>query len=249
MLAVVLMLLAANDAQQKIDDALPGDVVELEAGEVAGPLRIDKAITLRGAGIGKTTVRGTTVREMEAVNAIIVSAKEGEVRIERLSVVGGRGIDGGGIAHRSATSLILEDVEISRGSAPGGGGLDVAFAKTVTLRRVLIHHNSAVSGSGASIEADTIVLEDSTFERNRGGYALIAISDRTLLKNISFLRNIDADQQPRHGLFWCRRTRGCSLELDGLTSDSWAPGSMNFDANPPLKPKVTVKNMIWPLGQ
>lgn len=238
MLSLMLCLLASN--QELIDRAKPGDVVVLAAGEFVGGLRIDKPLTLRGAGVEKTIIRANGVE-----SAISISAQEGEVSIEQLSIRGGRALGAGAVHHSGKIVLKIEDVEISEARSSGIWGHRAL--KAVALRRTKIHHNHGGIGSGASLKAETILVEDCVFEDNIGGQALVGIGQRTTVKNSSFARNTDELNRPGHSMFWCPKSNGCTVVLDGVNYQATPTGAVNLDERrPDLFPTFTVVNMLSP---
>jgi len=87
----VLEVSVGESIQTATEDAEPGDVVSIGAGVFRGSLVIDRSVTLRGAA------EGTTVSGDGFGAAIRIVGDDVRVRIERLTVTGGRGFRGHGI--------------------------------------------------------------------------------------------------------------------------------------------------------
>ncbi|MCK6548652.1 hypothetical protein L6R52_22605 [Myxococcota bacterium] len=207
---VLLSLVGAPDVQLMIDAAKPGAVVELPAGEWVGDLRIRREVTIRGAGIGKTILRGS-----KKGSVVRIEATEGAVKIERLSITGGDAIVGGGISHAGRAALTLEDVELSGNRGACGGALQV-YGAPVTLVRVSIHDNRGTLSAGACLSGDApIVLRETRFSKNvaDGVGALIGSAARIELVDVTFEENVSESGEAAHASFSCDKP-GCAVLLD-----------------------------------
>jgi hypothetical protein len=244
MLALVLLAFAANNVQGMIDRAEPGALIELPAGEIREHLHITKPLTLRGAGVGKTLLRGK-VKE----SVVTISSGTGVVRLESLSITGGENSAGGGVLHSGRGELIIEDVEVYENSAMLGGGIFSRFrAGPITLRRLSVHHNRADSGGGIGIASDKGTIEACTVEDNVSVGAFAAVSKELSIKDVRFSKNTNEDGATSHAHIWCAAP-GCSVAFDRLTFDGPPEGAVILGERGEKIPKVIAKNMTWPLGQ
>ncbi|MEN6370125.1 MAG: right-handed parallel beta-helix repeat-containing protein [Thermotogota bacterium] len=96
--------------QDAIDTAPPGAVLELEAGTYRGSLVIDHSLTLRGVG-ESTVIDGTKTGA-----AIHILGNGIAVRLESLTVQGGKGWEGHGIQTEGAPTVELAFVTVAKNS-------------------------------------------------------------------------------------------------------------------------------------
>ena len=90
--------------QAAIDTAEPGDIVSIGAGVFRESLVVDRSVTLRGAA------EGTTISGEDFGAAVRVVGEGVRVRIEGLTVTGGRGFRGHGIQTEGGVTVELIDV-------------------------------------------------------------------------------------------------------------------------------------------
>jgi filamentous hemagglutinin family protein len=159
---------ATGTVQNGIDVAATGGTVNLAAatytlGQTVG---INKDVTVRGAGLGSTTVSGNNevrVFEIGFVN---------RVTLEKLSIVKGRsGALGGGISNRGG--LTLNDSLVANNVAQMDGGGIYNSGGSVRINNSTISGNSTESSSvGAGLFNDggsSMTLQGSTVSDNTGG--------------------------------------------------------------------------------
>jgi nitrous oxidase accessory protein NosD len=148
-----------------IDDAAPGDVLELSAGVYAGDLDFGgKAITV--VGVGPATVlmgsgEGSVVR---------FSSGEGPASVlDSVAVTGGSADRGGGIHIADAAPTVRRTIVFGNRAALQGSGIYVARSSAI-LRNNLVAYNSTGGGdphaleivdAGPSVVNNTIVRNDS----------------------------------------------------------------------------------------
>lgn len=242
MLTLLLLTLAATDVQALIDAAPAGAVVELPPGELAGEVIIRRAITLRGAGAGRTVLRG---KAQEATVRIL--ADEGTVRLEDLSITGGRSLIGGGVDHRGRAELIIEDAELAENYGATGGALH-SIASRVVLRKVVMRNNRAMLGACAVLSGDhPIIIEDSDCADNRaqGVGGLVAAGRHVELRKLRFAGNKSDDGDAANLSLGCNRELDCAVTLDRVTFDGSLVASGTKIENAMNKPKVTALGTTW----
>lgn len=140
-------------------------VIGLCPGVFAGPVRIDRALTLRGAGVGQTVIdAGGTGPGIEVRGG-------GALVLSGVTVTGGRTPElGGGIAVNANAVARIEDVEIVGNEAATGGGLYVGGSAEVlrtTIADNLATGEAAPAGVFVAGEA-RLVLEDGIVRGNAG---------------------------------------------------------------------------------
>jgi hypothetical protein len=157
--------------QAAVDAAQPGDVLILGANSYAGPITLGRAgtpsapITLRGAGRGKTVLRGTLKLRAGAAfwriedldidaqgsgDGVRIEPLARDITLRRLHIHGGRGY--GVRVGSDTTNLLIEASQIDHFSAGNADahGVGIMTASNVTIRDCDIHHNS-----GDAIQVNT----------------------------------------------------------------------------------------------
>jgi len=131
-----------------------------------GPLLITAAVDIVGAGPGLTRIRWTTgshiSHQNELVHGILV-----DVRLQNLTLTGGRGQHGGCVVARGAWQL--EQVNIENCRAGYGGGAMHYAGGVLELRDVLMQGNeAAVDGGALRIvgDATTVIADGAQFIEN-----------------------------------------------------------------------------------
>ena len=167
--------------QEAIDAAVDGDVIEIAAGTYFENLDLGaKALTLRGAGLGLTTIDGSALTAGAAAGSVIRcgAASQPGTAIEDLTVRGGTG-----------TEALAEEVILRR----WGGGL-YSPDRAVDLRRVRFEGNSAFYGGGVFLRTgDSVEFIDCEFLSNiaehRGGGADVISFGNLLIEGSRFVEN------------------------------------------------------------
>jgi hypothetical protein len=192
--------MTAEELQAKIDEAKAGSIIQLGPGRIRGRLVIDKPLTLRGAGADRTTVDGTGKGSTICVDA------QGEVRIEEMTVTGGRSNHGAGISIDNGARVHLVGLTIIRNTAKSGCGGAIACDRgEVFVNECTIVQNKAFQGGAiflggaARLELSaSIVAENSAV---RGG--AIALLDGSEL-DVWTSRVLDNDAEYEgHHVFAC----------------------------------------------
>jgi len=101
---VILEVSVGESIQAAIDTAEPGGIISIGAGVFRGSLVVDRSVTLRG------DADGTTISGEDFGAAVRIVGEDVRVRIERLTVTGGRGFRGHGIQTEDDVSVELIDV-------------------------------------------------------------------------------------------------------------------------------------------
>jgi hypothetical protein len=137
------------DLQELVDGAAEGAVVTLPAGTWTGTLVVTRAVTLAGAGAGKTVVDAAGKGP-----CLFVDAPGATVRVTGVSLVRGSSPRGGGVCFQ-AGRLQLEDAVVENGSclAFGGGGLFLG-GEQATLVRVQVSKCLAGQGGGVLVDGE-----------------------------------------------------------------------------------------------
>ncbi|MFF7471106.1 right-handed parallel beta-helix repeat-containing protein [Streptomyces sp. NPDC008092] len=152
--------------------------------------RIDRDLTIRGNGatIVRTGNPTATFRIFEVVSG-------GRLRLEDLTLRGGRANgDGGGILV-SAGTLRLTGVDVLQSTASGnGGGVAVSTSGTAIIRRGWVAFNNGANGGGLFNEG-TLGLEDAEISRNHAqsiGGGIAQASGSTYVQATLIRRNTSA---------------------------------------------------------
>ncbi|MBW8801845.1 MAG: right-handed parallel beta-helix repeat-containing protein [Streptomyces sp.] len=148
----------------------PGEDVAGSAEAVdgaAGDMVISHAVTVRGAGAGKTVVDGAGLDRVFAVG------NAGDAHLSDLTITGGdpshrgttQGISlGGAILNNGAVTL--DRVALIGNRADGGGGMFSVPGTSPLIRNSLIANNRAYSGGGLRLDAGATII-NTTITGNR----------------------------------------------------------------------------------
>ena len=121
------------------------------------PINIAKNVTVRGLGLGSTTISGNNQYRVFTVNS-------GTVTLDQMSIVAGRGDNGAGINNQG--NLIVDNSSINSNKAsnstPGGG---IYNTGTLQILRSTIRDNSA-DNTGGIFNSGVLTIEDSTLSGN-----------------------------------------------------------------------------------
>jgi hypothetical protein len=151
---------AYNSIAAAVAAARAGDMVRVAAGTYAGPVAIDKAVTLRGAGAEQTTVAG-----------LVTIGVQGVADITGLTFTRGRqGGEDGGIDNHGR--LTLRDSVVRGASARSHGGRQPFYGGgiyntgTLTVERSTISQNHAGACGGGIYNTGTATIERTTISGN-----------------------------------------------------------------------------------
>ncbi len=154
--------------QAAINIANDGDVVSIPGSAYMESLTIDKDITLRGVSSNATIIQAATGQR------VITVTSGHSLRVEKLSVIGGRTNAAGGAIYVDNGSLTIVDCVIADNWASYGGGIYQGNAGKVDIIGSRIERNHAdIDGGGLFITGnatltDTLVLTN-TATRDGGG--------------------------------------------------------------------------------
>ena len=153
---------AFSTVQAAIDAASAGATISICAGTFTENLRIDKNLTLAGAGQGATTLNGNAANSVIAINPELTA-----VTIRDLTITNGRspGV-GGGISNGKAQTTLVNVLITGNVATTRGGGFDVDVAGKVTLTNSTVTNNFAGDFGGGAFNYGTIACTGSTFSGN-----------------------------------------------------------------------------------
>lgn len=136
------------DLQQAINSAKPGDTLSVPAGTHFGSLVIDKPLTLKGEGPGKSILDAR-----RAGACVLVNGDGAKVTLLGLTLQNGSSPQGGCVAFVRGDLLTLQDCLIEDGvcRAYGGGGVLLA-GRAAKLSRVRI--TGCVGNQGGGVLVD-----------------------------------------------------------------------------------------------
>ncbi|MCA9878747.1 MAG: hypothetical protein KC442_13230 [Thermomicrobiales bacterium] len=154
-----------NTVQAAIDAASPGASVAICAGTFAENLRIDKNLTLAGAGRSATILDGKAANSVIAINPGLTA-----VTIRDLTITNGKspGV-GGGISNGTSQTTLINVLVTGNVAETRGGGLDVNVGGRVALSNSVISSNTAGDFGGGVFSFGVIACTDSTITGNTKG--------------------------------------------------------------------------------
>jgi hypothetical protein len=149
------------------DAALTGDVIVIPEGPPIvlqlGPLGIAKAVSIMGAGPGRTVVDGNDTFNVFQISAPAV------VAINGLTIRNGRGASGGGVDTSARVRLTRVEVVGNHAILGGGGGISAGGAGELAVADSTIHDNeSDFDGGGIAFNGLAMTLTNVTISGNRG---------------------------------------------------------------------------------
>lgn len=163
----VLAAPLAPTLQERIDDAVDGATLDIEAGTYVENLIIhDKNISLRGADRATTIIQAAN----SSLRVITADSNKG-LRLENLTVTGGHPNTGGGGVYAAGGTLMIVNSRITNNSATYGGGvfLDNADSNLVVSGSV-IDLNTAENQGGGAFAAGSATLANATLDSNTAGW-------------------------------------------------------------------------------
>lgn len=147
---VIVVPTDVSTIQAAIDEAQPGDVVELLDGVYSGEGNVDldftgKSITVRGGSGDPDAVIIDCSSIPGSRGFVFDSFERAEARVEALTVAGGGGLQGAAIFCTDGASPTIVDCILRDGDALSGGAVHVSAASP-TFIRVTMRGNSALYG-------------------------------------------------------------------------------------------------------
>jgi hypothetical protein len=158
-----------------LEDADDGDVIDIGEGTYVGGVVVRKNVSLRGAGLDKTTISGPGDKPVVRVG------KRAKVTIEAVTITGGGGavigsnaIGGGGILNEGELvvfeSVVRDNVVATSGGRTRlGGGIYTDSNKPVRIRDSAITGNQAFSGGGVFVRDGDVDIVRTVVSGNQSG--------------------------------------------------------------------------------
>ena len=182
---------AYQSIQSAIDAAVAGTTVTVEAGTYNESITLKAGVSLAGAGVNATILRGDGSRP-------VITAQGGgihrETVVEALAVTGGGGIRGGGVLVQSGAAPTLRHVAIYGNAVQrAGGGVAVIDGGDLLLEDALVHDNTALGGAGIGVSNGRAIVRTSRFENNTassaGGGVSVDQRSTVTLDSVVFIGN------------------------------------------------------------
>ena len=157
---------AAGSIQNAVDVAANQATVFLAGSTytVADPVRIDRSVTVQGAGAGNTQINGGGTTRLFQIDA-------GTVTLANLSLINGRATSGGAITN--AGTLTLQNTVLAQNIATSGDGGAIYNTGTLTVQDSNLTNNWAGDEGGAIFNGGLATIRNSTLAQNtaanRGG--------------------------------------------------------------------------------
>ncbi|MEQ8563680.1 MAG: hypothetical protein RMA76_02185 [Deltaproteobacteria bacterium] len=188
---VLMMTMAATvtttQLQQRIDQAEPGATVRLEPKTYVGAIVIRRSIHIVG-------VPGETVLDA-AKEGTAIRVDDGEVTLEGLTVVNGRGRYGGALAIDNEARVRLLDCVLSGNRAKHRGGGAYVERGVLRAERTTFAGNRAEQGGGVFAGGDAKVTIAMSFAHDNradeGGFVAAADFARVVLRGVQVAKNAE----------------------------------------------------------
>ena len=232
--------------QRAVDLTVEGTpaVIHVGAGWYTGrvSLSANRTLTIQGAGKGITVLNGN-----QAGTVLTLVASYRQIAVNDLSIVNGKGWQGGGLVNLATTTLTRVEVTFNQAEAGGGifngerltmidsilgyniaeagGGIYTYASGRMELRRTLVQHNQTARGSALEISGGGAHLYDSSVVHNHSaasaeGIGIRARGSKTRLEVVH--STIVGNWAPTG-------TAGASGVSLGQETDSWITGSIIAD--------------------
>ena len=205
----------AGSLRQAIDDANPGDTIDLGVtGTItldSGQLTIDKDLTITRTGSGTLTISGSFFRVFYIDSGATITMSGltiadgqvgsgggiynlGTLTIADSTLSGNTASHGGGIYNRDGT-LTIENSTLSSNAADGDGGGIYVWLGTLTIENSLLRDNTADKHGGGIYNRGTLTIENSTLSGNTaddsgGGIYQYEWIGKTNLHNTTLSENV-----------------------------------------------------------
>jgi uncharacterized repeat protein (TIGR01451 family) len=177
--------------QTAIDNAIPGDVIDLATETYTESITINKNITLLGDGAENTIIQAATAPGI-ATNRVVTVTAGVNTTIEGLTIRYGNTVNGGGIFNLGTLTLTHIILSENHATAAGGGTINWS-GSNATLTNVIFSGNSAGNEGGGLFNYEsnptlTNVIFSGNASTNTGGGMFNYISSPTLI-NVTFSNN------------------------------------------------------------
>lgn len=168
--------------QQVINEASPGDVIDIPGGVYEENLVIEKSITLRGSSADKPLISGGP-QDMPVIS-IKSFSREIEITLEGLRIGFAKGRDGNGIEAHGKAKLHLVNVEIMNNEAHG---IELADQVQATITNCLFmgmgHSGVEFYGSTQGTIRDCTIVENGAYGLWIHGSAEVEVTDSRVSEN------------------------------------------------------------------
>lgn len=232
----------AEELQQRIDETPEGGTLQLPPETVRGPIRIDRALTLVGAGADASWL------DAEGEGPVItVGASAGAVALSGATLTGGRG---GALRLEGAARVRLEACElVDNETGNGRGGVARLDGGALHCVQCNLHRNRAVEAGAIHVGGNAqLVLDGCRLAQNaaeRGGALVVTDSARVRLVRTRFDEN-QAYERGHHLL-----ARGASDRRPSIALVDCVFGEVSFDGprvvnDPDFAASLDIQNTAWP---
>jgi predicted outer membrane repeat protein len=236
-----------RELQRRIDRAAPGEAIELGEGVIGGGLVIDKPLVLRGRGAGITVIDG---RELEP--AVAIDA-EGPVRLERLSLVRGRGSFGGGVSVDNGGRVEIEACLLEKNVARNGRGGAVAVDRgQLLISECSVIGNQAFQGGAifaggeARVEVAASVVSDNLAVL---GGAIAAVDGAEVELWTSRFEHNRAQDRGHHLFMYATRTRQSRAVVSNSFLGAGAGAGLPISNHPHFRASLVLDNSMIDRGR
>jgi hypothetical protein len=155
-----------DTVQPAINAAIAGETIRLCAGLYPGDLVIGKSLTLIGAGGG---LSGTILQGSRTTSVVRITG-ESTVSLQGVRITNGSAPSGGGIANNGTLALtgctITGNTATSDVAGGSGGGIANQSGATLTLTNSTVSGNTAITSGGGIFNNATLTLSNSTVSGN-----------------------------------------------------------------------------------
>ena len=151
---------SANKIQGAVTAAQTGDFINVAAGTYKENVKIDKSLTVNGAGAGKALVDGQLAGSVFTIGD---NNPNIDVTLQGITIQNGKAANGGGILNYGRLAVTDSTVSGNTATSLGGG---IYNEGGITINRGTISSNTANFGGGIFNNAGTVTLNGGSVNYN-----------------------------------------------------------------------------------
>lgn len=235
----------AQELAQRLRTAEEGARIELPAGRIEGTFVLPRAVTLVGQGASETVIDGKGRGAVFSVDAVGTP-----VRLEGMTITGGRSRAGGGLSIDNGAQVSLRRVRLedNRAASGRGGAINLDRGR-IALERCELVMNRAIEGGAIFVGGDAEgALHECWLAQNsaeRGGALGITGGARVRLEACRLEEN-QAARKAHHLYTWGSSASRPQIELVKVAFGDVRSEGASIVNESDFKAEFTLEHTTWP---